>query len=168
MAQRRRQREIQNIMLIAETTVLAALAIQVRLTGQVQQLGEKEHGRDSLTNLDELGKMFRQVGGACIPKGQECRPNIPCCPGLKCMFGGLRSFCEPGPPPPPPPTINTVPPPSAGAVKLPYSFIFTAQNGILPLLWSETGALPAGSSLPVTGASPAPPRPQGRPPSRST
>ena len=125
---------------IAVMTFLAVLAIRVRLPAQRKQADEKE--RSTLKNLDEFGKTFRQVAGACIPKGQECRPNIPCCPGLKCTFEGLRAFCEPIPPPPPSPTINTLPPPSAGALNLPYSFTFTAQNGILPLRWSETGALP--------------------------
>jgi len=45
---------------------------------------------------------------------------------------------------PPPPAIDTTPPPSAGAVNLPYSFTFTASNGLAPLDWGETGGLPPG------------------------
>ncbi len=52
---------------------------------------------------------------------------------------------------PPPPTINTTPPP-AGTVGIAYpGFQFTTTNGYLPLVWSETGALPAGLSLSVGG-----------------
>jgi Putative Ig domain/Galactose oxidase, central domain len=43
-----------------------------------------------------------------------------------------------------PPSINTTPAPSAGAVNLPYSFVFMATNGLAPLTWSEIGALPPG------------------------
>jgi hypothetical protein len=53
--------------------------------------------------------------------------------------------------PPPPPVINTTPAPSAGAVNLPYSFTFTATNGLAPLIWSETGALPPGLVLSTAG-----------------
>jgi hypothetical protein len=38
---------------------------------------------------------------------------------------------------PPPPSINTTPPPT-GTVGTPYSFQFTAVNGLAPLVWSET------------------------------
>jgi hypothetical protein len=32
----------------------------------------------------------------CTPRGMQCPPQFPpCCPGLKCRYGGLRSFCEP-------------------------------------------------------------------------
>jgi hypothetical protein len=43
-----------------------------------------------------------------------------------------------------PPSINTTPAPSAGAVNLPYRFVFMATNGLAPLTWSEIGALPPG------------------------
>jgi hypothetical protein len=46
--------------------------------------------------------------------------------------------------PPPPLSINTTPAPSAGAVNLPYKFRFTAIDGLAPLIWSESGALPPG------------------------
>jgi hypothetical protein len=44
---------------------------------------------------------------------------------------------------PPPPTINNTPPPTATVGK-PYSFQFTANGGLAPLVWSETtmGPLP--------------------------
>jgi hypothetical protein len=43
---------------------------------------------------------------------------------------------------PPPPTINATAPPTA-TVGVPYSFQFDASNGLAPLVWSETGALPS-------------------------
>jgi Putative Ig domain/Galactose oxidase, central domain len=54
---------------------------------------------------------------------------------------------------PSPPVINTAPAPPAGAVNLPYSFTFTATQGLpsLTLTWSETGALPAGLSFSNAG-----------------
>ncbi len=52
---------------------------------------------------------------------------------------------------PPPPTVNNTPPPT-GTVGTAYAaFQFTAMNGYLPLVWSETGALPAGLSLSPAG-----------------
>lgn len=52
---------------------------------------------------------------------------------------------------PPPPTINNTPPPT-GTVGTAYpAFQFTATSGYLPLVWSETGALPAGLSLSADG-----------------
>lgn len=52
---------------------------------------------------------------------------------------------------PPPPTINAASPPT-GTVGTAYSpFTFTASNGYLPLVWSETGALPTGLTLSPAG-----------------
>jgi len=51
---------------------------------------------------------------------------------------------------PPPPTIPSQSP-SAGAVNLPYSYTFTASQGLAPLSWSETGALPPGLNLSTGG-----------------
>ncbi len=52
---------------------------------------------------------------------------------------------------PPPPTVNNTPPPT-GTVGIAYpAFQFTATNGYLALVWSETGALPAGISLSPAG-----------------
>jgi Putative Ig domain/Galactose oxidase, central domain len=51
---------------------------------------------------------------------------------------------------PPPPTIPSQSP-SAGAVNLPYSYTFTASQGLAPLSWSETGALPPGLNLSTDG-----------------
>ena len=52
---------------------------------------------------------------------------------------------------PPPPTINNTPPPT-GTVGAAYpAFGFAATSGYLPLVWSETGALPAGLSLSAGG-----------------
>ncbi len=52
---------------------------------------------------------------------------------------------------PPPPTVNNTPPPT-GTVGTAYAaFQFTATNGYLALVWSETGALPAGLSLSPAG-----------------
>jgi len=57
-------------------------------------------------------------------------------------------------------TINIVnPPPPAiklsklaeGAINLPYSFTFTATDGLSPLSWSEKGALPSGLTLAANG-----------------
>lgn len=50
---------------------------------------------------------------------------------------------------PPPPIINATPPPTATVGAL-YSFQFGASNGLAPLVWSETGALP-GLSLSLAG-----------------
>jgi len=50
-----------------------------------------------------------------------------------------------------PPEISTTRAPSIGAVNLPYSFIFTAAFGVLPLTWNETGALPPGLALSADG-----------------
>jgi WD40 repeat protein len=47
--------------------------------------------------------------------------------------------------------INATPAPSAGAVNLPYSYTFTASQGLAPLSWSETGALPPGLNLNADG-----------------
>ena len=52
---------------------------------------------------------------------------------------------------PPPPTINNTPPPT-GTVGTAYpAYQFTTTNGYPPLIWSETGALPAGLSLSAGG-----------------
>jgi len=50
---------------------------------------------------------------------------------------------------PAPPSVGTVTPP-AGAINLPYSFVFTA-TGYAPLTLSETGSLPAGLSFAADG-----------------
>lgn len=52
--------------------------------------------------------------------------------------------------PPQPPVISTVNSPSA-VVNVAYSFTFTAAGGELPLIWTETGALPPGLSLSSSG-----------------
>ncbi len=51
---------------------------------------------------------------------------------------------------PPPPVVSTTAPPT-GAVNLAYSFTFTASSSLMPLTWSETGALPTGLSLSTAG-----------------
>jgi putative Ig domain-containing protein/galactose oxidase-like protein len=136
----------------AAILLLAVLAILVYLPAKAQQAGEKKPSHYSLTGPDDPGKIFRQVAGACTPKGGQCASVLlPCCPGLQCVALGNRAFCETIPPPPSPPTINTVPPPSAGAATLPYSFTFSAQNGILPLSWTETGTLPPGLVFAASG-----------------
>ena len=34
-------------------------------------------------------------GGECTPQGMECPPQFPpCCPGLTCIPGSTRAFCE--------------------------------------------------------------------------
>ena len=33
-------------------------------------------------------------GGQCIPAGQQCRPNVPCCRGLQCVAEGDRGRCQ--------------------------------------------------------------------------
>ena len=49
---------------------------------------------------------------------------------------------------PPPPVINTSPTLPIGTLNSPYvGFTFTASQGLPPLTWSETGALPAGIQL---------------------
>jgi putative Ig domain-containing protein len=48
---------------------------------------------------------------------------------------------------PPPPTINITPPPTGTVGTLYQPFAFTASHGYLPLVWSETGALPTGLGL---------------------
>ena len=52
---------------------------------------------------------------------------------------------------PPPPTIDNTPPPTATVGVAYPAFQFTATNGYLPLVWSETGALPAGLTLSAGG-----------------
>jgi Putative Ig domain len=52
---------------------------------------------------------------------------------------------------PPPPTIDNTPPPTATVGVAYPAFQFTATNGYLPLVWTETGALPAGLSLSAGG-----------------
>ena len=52
---------------------------------------------------------------------------------------------------PPSPTIDNTPPPTATVGVAYPAFQFTATNGYLPLVWSETGALPAGLSLSAGG-----------------
>ncbi len=54
--------------------------------------------------------------------------------------------------PPPPPVIDAVPALPIGTLGSPYvGFTFTATNGLSPLTWSETGALPAGLVLSNAG-----------------
>jgi WD40 repeat protein len=50
---------------------------------------------------------------------------------------------------PPPPTINTTAPPTA-TVGAPYSFQFSASDGLAPLVWSETTMGPALPNLAVS------------------
>jgi WD40 repeat protein len=52
---------------------------------------------------------------------------------------------------PSPPTINNTPPPTATVGTAYPAFQFTATSGYLPLVWGETGALPAGLSLSAGG-----------------
>jgi hypothetical protein len=54
---------------------------------------------------------------------------------------------------PPVPVINITPAPPAGAIGLPYSYTFTASQGLpsLTLTWSETGSLPAGLAFSNAG-----------------
>ena len=52
---------------------------------------------------------------------------------------------------PPPPQINMTPAPSEGAIDLSYNFKFTATDGLAPLTWSQTGALPPGLNLASDG-----------------
>ena len=52
---------------------------------------------------------------------------------------------------PPPPTIDNTPPTTATVGVAYPAFQFTATSGYLPLVWSETGALPAGLSLSAAG-----------------
>jgi hypothetical protein len=50
------------------------------------------------------------------------------------------------------PFINTTPAPAIGTLNQPYvGFAFTATGGIVPLTWSETGALPPGLALGTDG-----------------
>ena len=54
---------------------------------------------------------------------------------------------------PPPPTINTTPSPAIGTLNSPYvGYTFAGTNGLGPLTWSETGALPPGMALSPDGA----------------
>ena len=53
--------------------------------------------------------------------------------------------------PPLPPTIATSPAPSKGAIDRPYLNTFVAINGLVPLMWSETGELPPGLDFAVDG-----------------
>ena len=48
---------------------------------------------------------------------------------------------------PPGPMISTSPAPPTATATVPYAFTFTATGGLAPLVWSETGALPAGLSF---------------------
>lgn len=34
------------------------------------------------------------VAGQCVPRGMQCRTNLPCCAGLSCVSTGLRGRCE--------------------------------------------------------------------------
>ena len=53
--------------------------------------------------------------------------------------------------PPPPPVINAKSP-AIGTLNSPYvGFMFTAREGLPPLTWSETGALPMGMQLGPAG-----------------
>jgi len=100
-----------------------------------------------LAQVDPLDRQDVRLSTAspqfCVGLRGQCFQGRNCCPGLVCTFEGNRAFCEKGSPILPP-SINILPAPSAGAVTLPYSFTFTAANGILPLTWNETGALPPG------------------------
>jgi len=100
-----------------------------------------------LAQVDPLDRQDVMLSTAspkfCVGLRGQCFQGRNCCPGLVCTFEGNRAFCEKGSPILPP-SINILPAPSAGAVTLPYSFTFTAANGVLPLTWNETGALPPG------------------------
>ncbi len=53
--------------------------------------------------------------------------------------------------PPLPPTIATSPLPATAAVNRPYSNVFTAIDGVSPLVWSESGDLPPGLAFATDG-----------------
>ncbi len=129
------------LVMIAVMGFLASLAIPVWLVAQ-GQVDEKEHG-DYVTDIDPLVGIRRPITSQCGGYGAQCYSLHPCCPGFVCTPASTRAFCFPGSPPPTF-SINTVPAPYAGAVKLAYSFTFKASNGILPLIWTETGTLPPG------------------------
>jgi hypothetical protein len=119
-------------------SLLAQLALLAGIPAHAQQFDENEFSR------------FQSAPLACQRDGQACYRGHSCCPGLMCQFEGDRAHCV-GVGPPPPPTINMLPSPSDGAMDLPYGFIFTANNGALPLTWSETGTLPPGLRLAADG-----------------
>ena len=48
---------------------------------------------------------------------------------------------------PPGPVISTSPAPPTATQSVPYAFTFTATGGMAPIVWSETGDLPAGLSF---------------------
>jgi hypothetical protein len=52
---------------------------------------------------------------------------------------------------PPGPTISMSPAAPAATVTVPYAFTFAATGGQVPLVWSETGDLPAGLSFTNSG-----------------
>jgi hypothetical protein len=53
---------------------------------------------------------------------------------------------------PPPPVINTTPALPIGTLNSPYvGFTFTASQGLPPLTWSKTGALPNGMQFSIDG-----------------
>ena len=118
--------------------LLAQLVLLGRIAAHAQQFDKSEFSRFQSTPL------------TCAKAGEQCPPWLPCCPGLMCVVGGNRMYCE-GVGPPPPPTINTLPSPSDGAIHLPYGFTFTANNGVLPLTWSETGTLAPGLRFAADG-----------------
>jgi hypothetical protein len=51
----------------------------------------------------------------------------------------------------PPPTVNPTPPPTATVGLVYPAFTFTACGGLAPLVWSETGMLPAGLAFSASG-----------------
>jgi hypothetical protein len=52
---------------------------------------------------------------------------------------------------PPAPVINSVLLPPGATLNQPYSFTFTATQGLAPYSWSETGSLPAGLAFSSSG-----------------
>lgn len=112
---------------------LAQVVLLGRISAHAQQLDEREFSR------------FQNITLSCQKEGQPCYTGHPCSPGLVCSFEGDRAYGRSEGPPPP--TIKTLPSPSDSAMDLPYGFTLTANNGALPLTWSETGTLPPGLKL---------------------